>query len=314
MQSIDVHQFSCWRIQGCSAPPSLHLADLRWHRVSGEAQEREKQCAINRGRVEPAASGDFPRGLYDGHKPNLHRLPVPRSEEIQTSLLKSKAWPLLFSLYFTYDLFPESFKRASYARADGDPAVGGIILATGGQGLPMCAVPGMNWEHWEALAALATVRTQHSCRTAMGSLLGEDCHLAYKSKAGPQAGHVAPLGVAWDRAQVCQLAFNGKKVPSALLLQCLCWGQAVPCTVFIFHRETGRLAPKWINPECSTCQSVRVLYGREPTRFPQVWKLEAERSCAVRHQGICTGQRAETNSHYFCCLYSPVYKQYFFLL
>lgn len=230
---MPVHQFSSRRIQGCSAPQSLRLADLRWHRISGEAQERGKQCAINRGLIEPVASGDFPRGLYDSHKPNLHRLPVPRSEEIQTSLLQSKGWPPLFSLHFTCDLFPESFKRASYARADGDPAVGGIILSIWGQGFPTCAALGTNWEHWEGMAAPAAAHTQPSWRRAMGSLLGKDCHLAYKSKADPQVRHVAPLGVAWDRAQLCQPAFNGVEVPSASVIPVSVLGSG--CALHSFH-------------------------------------------------------------------------------
>lgn len=137
------------------------------------------------------------------------------------------------------DLFAESFRRASFARADGDPAAGDIILVIWGQGLPVCAALGMNQECREGLSAISG-QPRALCTAGEGPWevrYEKDCRLAYKSKDDPQVRHVAVLVIVRDKAQVCQPACKGEEVPSALVPSVSVLGSGCALHIFHFHKR-----------------------------------------------------------------------------
>lgn len=77
-------------------------------------------------------------------------------------IAKQAPAPRIFIIFYVLanDLFTESFKRPSYARADGDPADGAVVSAIWGQERPMCVALGRNQECWELLSAFSCHRTR----------------------------------------------------------------------------------------------------------------------------------------------------------
>lgn len=65
----------------------------------------------------------------------------------------------------------------------------------------------------------------------------KDCHLACKSKDDPPVRHVVLSVIAWDKAQACQPAFNGKEVPSASVPSTSVSGSGCPLHIFHFPQK-----------------------------------------------------------------------------
>lgn len=127
------------------------------------------------------------------------------------------------------------------------------------------------------------------------------------------------LVIAWEKAQVCQPVFNGEEMPSALGPSVSVLGLS-PTHVSFFTKEARRLAPELINPECSTCPSIKSgAQRRNPPLLPRFKSCKrsttvlsdiresAQGNVQKQRRFVSAGRRALfiSNISSFCRVLSP---------